>query len=75
MVGEEAGEVITSATYALAAGLTVQQLATTWAPFLTMTEALRIRTNATCHTKLTRRRRRPAIHLQGGLELLYPLGV
>jgi mercuric reductase len=42
MVGEEAGEVITSATYALAAGLTVQQLATTWAPFLTVTEAIRI---------------------------------
>ncbi|MBT2597974.1 mercury(II) reductase [Arthrobacter sp. ISL-72] len=42
MVGEEAGEVITSATYALASGLTVQQLATTWAPFLTMAEALRI---------------------------------
>ena len=42
MVGEEAGEVITAATYALSAGLTVQQLATTWAPFLTMAESLRI---------------------------------
>lgn len=42
MVGEEAGEVITAATYALSAGLTTQQLATTWAPFLTMAESLRI---------------------------------
>nr|WP_255426944.1 mercury(II) reductase [Pseudonocardia sp. C8] len=42
MVGEEAGEVITAATYALSAGFTVQQLATTWAPFLTMAESLRI---------------------------------
>ncbi|WP_457971703.1 mercury(II) reductase [Arthrobacter sp. D1-17] len=42
MVGEEAGEVITAATYALSAGLTIQQLATTWAPFLTMAESLRI---------------------------------
>jgi mercuric reductase len=42
MVGEEAGEVITAATYALSAGLTVQQLATTWAPFLTMAESLRM---------------------------------
>ncbi|WP_051831847.1 mercury(II) reductase [Streptomyces violens] len=42
MVGAEAGEVITAATYALSAGLTVQQLAGTWSPFLTMAESLRI---------------------------------
>ncbi|MCP3013865.1 mercury(II) reductase [Nocardiopsis dassonvillei] len=42
MVGEEAGEVITAATYALSAGFTVQQLATTWTPFLTMAESLSI---------------------------------
>ncbi|MEU1520054.1 mercury(II) reductase [Streptomyces sp. NPDC005811] len=42
MVGLEAGEVITAATYALSARFTVQQLATTWAPFLTMAEALRM---------------------------------
>lgn len=42
MVGEEAGEVITAATYALSAGLTVEQLATIWAPFLTMAESLRM---------------------------------
>lgn len=42
MVGQEAGEVITAATYAISAGFTLQQLATTWAPFLTMAESLRI---------------------------------
>ncbi|MGW6605120.1 hypothetical protein [Streptomyces sp. NPDC055036] len=42
MVGEEAGEVITAATYALAAGFTVQQLATTRAPSFTMADSLRI---------------------------------
>lgn len=42
MVGEEAGEVITAATYALSAGFTIQRLATTWTPFLTMAESLSI---------------------------------
>ncbi|USI93089.1 mercury(II) reductase [Rhodococcus pyridinivorans] len=42
MVGADAGEVITAATYALTAGFTVQQLATTWAPFLTMAESLKL---------------------------------
>ncbi len=42
MVGEEAGEVITAATYAVSAGFTVQQLATTWTPFLTMAESLKL---------------------------------
>ncbi|GAA4872088.1 mercury(II) reductase [Saccharopolyspora cebuensis] len=46
MVGEEAGEVITAATYLLSAGFTVEQLAGTWAPFLTMAESLRITAQA-----------------------------
>lgn len=46
MVGAEAGEVITAATYLLSAGFTVEQLAGTWAPFLTMAESLRITAQA-----------------------------
>ncbi|EHR61389.1 mercury(II) reductase [Saccharomonospora cyanea] len=46
MVGEEAGEVITAATYLLSAGFTVERLAGTWAPFLTMAESLRIAAQA-----------------------------
>jgi mercuric reductase len=42
MVGDEAGEVITAATYALTAGFTLQQLAGTWAPSFTMAESLKI---------------------------------
>ena len=37
-----AGEVIAAAVYALKAGLTVDDLADTWSPYLTMSEALRI---------------------------------
>lgn len=37
-----AGEVMLAATYAIKYGLTVDQLADTWAPYLTMSEALRI---------------------------------
>ncbi|MDJ0382146.1 mercury(II) reductase [Streptomyces sp. G-G2] len=41
-VAEGAGDVITAATYAISAGMTVDQLAHTWAPYLTMTEALKL---------------------------------
>lgn len=54
MVGQEAGEVITAATYALTAGFTVQQLAATWAPFLTMAESLRIVTQLPPATTMDR---------------------
>ncbi|TDO30408.1 mercuric reductase [Kribbella sp. VKM Ac-2527] len=42
VVAEGAGDVITAATYALSAGMTVDQLANTWAPYLTMAEALKL---------------------------------
>jgi mercuric reductase len=41
-VADGAGEVITAGGYAIRAGLTVQDLAGTWAPYLTMSEALRL---------------------------------
>ena len=37
-----AGDVMLAATYAIKHGLTVDDLADTWAPYLTMSEALRI---------------------------------
>jgi len=37
-----AGDVILAATYAIKYGLTVEDLAETWAPYLTMAEALRL---------------------------------
>jgi len=39
---ESAGDVMLAATYAIKAGMTVDDLADTWAPYLTMSEALRI---------------------------------
>ncbi len=42
VVAENAGDVITAATYALTAGMTVDQLAHTWAPYLTMAESLKL---------------------------------
>ncbi|WP_201409473.1 mercury(II) reductase [Mycobacterium paraintracellulare] len=42
VLAENAGDVITAATYALAGGLTVEQLAHTWAPYLTMAESLKL---------------------------------
>lgn len=42
VLAEGAGEVITAATYALNAGLTVGQIATTWHPYLTMAEGLKL---------------------------------
>lgn len=37
-----AGEIMLAATYAIKAGMTVDDLATTWAPYLTMAESLRL---------------------------------
>lgn len=55
VIAEGAGDVITAATYALSAGLTVDQLAHTWAPYLTMAEALKLaaQTYTTDVTKLS----------------------
>lgn len=41
-VADNAGELMLAATYAIKFGLTVDQLADTWAPYLTMSEALRL---------------------------------
>jgi len=41
-VADGGGEVIAAAGYALAAGMTVDQLADAWCPYLTMTEGLRL---------------------------------
>lgn len=41
-VAEAAGEIILAATYAIKAGMTVDEIADTWAPYLTMAESLRI---------------------------------
>ncbi|WP_033309259.1 mercury(II) reductase [Streptomyces iakyrus] len=42
VIADGAGDLITAATYAITAGLTVEQLAQTWAPYLTMAEALKL---------------------------------
>ncbi|MGH6961132.1 MAG: mercury(II) reductase, partial [Dongiaceae bacterium] len=42
VIADSAGEVITAATYAITAKMTVDQLAHTWAPYLTMAEALKL---------------------------------
>lgn len=41
-LADGAGEIIQAAVYALEAGWTVEQLATTWAPYLTMAEGLKL---------------------------------
>jgi mercuric reductase len=41
-VADGAGEIITAGVYAIRAGMTVEDLAGTWAPYLTMPEALRL---------------------------------
>ncbi|UQA91965.1 mercury(II) reductase [Streptomyces halobius] len=41
-IADGAGDLITAATYAITAGLTVDQLAHAWAPYLTMAEALKL---------------------------------
>lgn len=42
VLADGAGDVIGAAVYALSAGMTVQQLANTWAPYLTMAEGLKL---------------------------------
>lgn len=42
VLAEGAGDLITAAGWAITAGLTVDQLARAWAPYLTMAEALRL---------------------------------
>ncbi|AXK34376.1 mercury(II) reductase [Streptomyces armeniacus] len=42
VIADGAGDIITAATYAITAGMTVDQLAHTWAPYLTMAEALKL---------------------------------
>lgn len=42
LLAEGAGDAILAAIYALEAGFTVEQLATTWAPYLTMAEAIKL---------------------------------
>jgi len=41
-VAQDAGELAAAGTYLLAAGMTVQQIADTWAPYLTMIEGIKI---------------------------------
>lgn len=41
-VAEGAGEIMLAATYAIKTGMTVDDLADTWAPYLTMSESLRL---------------------------------
>ncbi|MDP9396749.1 MAG: mercury(II) reductase [Actinomycetota bacterium] len=41
-LAEGAGEIVLAATYAIKAGMTVDDVADTWAPYLTMAESLRI---------------------------------
>ena len=41
-VADGAGEIMLAATYAIKAEMTVDDLADTWAPYLTMAESLRI---------------------------------
>lgn len=43
---DSAGEIITAAVYAIRAGMTVSDLAGTWTPYLTMSEALRLAAQA-----------------------------
>jgi mercuric reductase len=42
IVAEGAGDVILAAVYAIKFGITVEQLADTWGPYLTMGEALKL---------------------------------
>lgn len=41
-VAENAGEIMLAAKYAITMRMTVEQVADTWAPYLTMSEALRL---------------------------------
>lgn len=42
VLAEGAGDMILAATYALEAGMTVDQLASTWSPYLTMAEGIKL---------------------------------
>ncbi|HLI58385.1 MAG TPA: mercury(II) reductase [Solirubrobacteraceae bacterium] len=46
IIADSAAEVIQSAVLAITAGLTVQELASTWAPYLTMAEGLKLAAQA-----------------------------
>lgn len=46
VLADGAGDLITAATYAITAGLTVDQIAHTWAPYLTMAEGLKLAAQA-----------------------------
>ncbi|WP_317176938.1 FAD-dependent oxidoreductase [Dietzia sp. IN118] len=50
-IGDRAGEIMLAATYAITAGMTTRQIADTWAPYLTTSEALRL-VAGTFHTEL-----------------------
>ena len=50
-IGDHAGEIMLAATYAITAGMTTRQIADTWAPYLTTSEALRL-VAGTFHTEL-----------------------
>nr|WP_026533756.1 mercury(II) reductase [Arthrobacter sp. H14] len=42
VIGDNAGEIMLPATYAIKAGMTTRQIADTWAPYLTISESLRL---------------------------------
>lgn len=42
IIAENAGDVITAAVYAINAGMTVEQIANVWTPYLTMSESLKL---------------------------------
>jgi mercuric reductase len=46
ILAEGAGEIITAATYALGAGLTIEEITHTWHPYLTMAEGLKLAAQA-----------------------------
>lgn len=46
MVAADAGDAILAAVYAVKFGMTTQELADTWAPFLTMGDGLRLAAQA-----------------------------
>ena len=46
ILAEGAGDMVLAATYALDAGMTVDQLATTWCPYLTMAEGIKLAAQA-----------------------------
>jgi mercuric reductase len=67
-VADGAGEMITAGVYAIRAGMTVSELAGTWAPYLTMSEALRLAAQSFSRdvTKLRGPTGRPRLHRWSG---------